>query len=154
MSKALERLNKIASKEQSKWLEEAKERASKSEWRDKSVKIAILVLREIQKQEETGMNQKKLAEQMGVSAQYINKVVKGQENLTLETISKLEKVLGIELFKVPDSPDEKPAHSKKKKTDMNKSNTKSASGKKYDYKTYGHHLSEDKEDYNSRESDE
>ncbi len=35
------------------------------------------------------------------SAQYINKVVKGGENLGLETICKIEKALGINLISVP-----------------------------------------------------
>ena len=38
---------------------------------------------------------------MDVSPQYINKVVKGNENLTLETISKIESVLGITLIEIP-----------------------------------------------------
>ena len=46
------------------------------------------------------MTQRKLAEKMGVSPQYINKVVKGKENLTLETIAKIEDVLGITLIEV------------------------------------------------------
>jgi transcriptional regulator with XRE-family HTH domain len=47
------------------------------------------------------MTQRKLAEEMGVSPQYINKVIKGKENLTLETISKIESVLGIILIEIP-----------------------------------------------------
>ncbi|PLX14061.1 MAG: hypothetical protein C0594_00540 [Marinilabiliales bacterium] len=47
------------------------------------------------------MTQRRLAEEMGVSPQYINKVVKGKENLTLETISKIESVLGITLIEIP-----------------------------------------------------
>ena len=42
-----------------------------------------------------------LAEEMGVTPQYISKVVKGKENLTLETIAKIEEVLGIKLVEVP-----------------------------------------------------
>jgi len=38
---------------------------------------------------------------MGVTPQYINKIVKGKENLTLETIAKIEKALGITLIEVP-----------------------------------------------------
>ena len=38
---------------------------------------------------------------MGVSAQYINKIVKGSENLSLETISKIERALNIRLIEVP-----------------------------------------------------
>jgi len=41
-----------------------------------------------------------LADKMEVSAQYINKIVKGSENLSLETISKLENALGIQLIEV------------------------------------------------------
>ena len=37
----------------------------------------------------------------GVSPQYINKVVKGQENLSLETICKIERALVINLVQVP-----------------------------------------------------
>jgi transcriptional regulator with XRE-family HTH domain len=38
---------------------------------------------------------------MGLSRQYIHKLLKGQQNLTFETISKLETVLGIELIQIP-----------------------------------------------------
>jgi ribosome-binding protein aMBF1 (putative translation factor) len=102
MSNTLNKINQIASKEPSKWLEDARARRENSSWSDKSAKIAIRILREIRAQKPTnGMSQKMLADQMGVSAQYINKVVKGQENLTLETISKIEEVLGILLMEVP-----------------------------------------------------
>ena len=38
---------------------------------------------------------------MGVSPQHISKIVKGQENLTLETITKLESALNVILVEVP-----------------------------------------------------
>jgi transcriptional regulator with XRE-family HTH domain len=47
---------------------------------------------------EKGMTQKDLAEKLNVSPQQVSKIVKGKENLTLETISKLEYVLGVELI--------------------------------------------------------
>jgi transcriptional regulator with XRE-family HTH domain len=37
---------------------------------------------------------------MGVSPQYINKIAKGTENLTLETISRLENVLNVQLIEL------------------------------------------------------
>ena len=102
MSKAIDKINQIASKDYSNWLEEAKERQENRRWSDKSNKIAIRILREIRLQKKTkGMTQKKLAEALKVSPQYINKVVKGNENLTLETISKIEQVLGITLLEIP-----------------------------------------------------
>jgi transcriptional regulator with XRE-family HTH domain len=45
-----------------------------------------------------GMTQKQLAELIGVSPQFISKILKGQENLTLETISKIETALGIAIL--------------------------------------------------------
>ncbi len=60
------------------------------------------MLKEIRVQKPiNGMTKKKLAEKMGVTPKYISKVVKGKENLTLETISKIEGVLGIRLVEVP-----------------------------------------------------
>ena len=47
---------------------------------------------------EKGIKQKQLAEMVGVSPQQINKIVKGNENLTLETIAKLENALNIALI--------------------------------------------------------
>jgi ribosome-binding protein aMBF1 (putative translation factor) len=44
------------------------------------------------------LSQKNLAERVNVSPQQINKIVKGKENLTLETISKLELALGIRII--------------------------------------------------------
>ncbi len=47
--------------------------------------------------EEMKMSQKELAAKMNCSPQYISKLLKGSENLTLETISKLEEVLSLDL---------------------------------------------------------
>ena len=56
--------------------------------------IAVAVL---DKMEEMGLSQKELSERMGCSPQYVNKLVKGSENLTLETIAKLEDILDLDL---------------------------------------------------------
>lgn len=58
----------------SKWLEEAKLRQDNKTWAKQSFRIAVRILREIRNQKESnGMTQKKLAEAMEVSPQYINK---------------------------------------------------------------------------------
>jgi len=88
---------KLVSQEKSGWLEKAKWRQENKAWLEKSALIAIKILRAINNQ---GSSQKKLADKMEVSAQYINKIVKGSENLSLETISKLETALGIQLIEV------------------------------------------------------
>ena len=52
----------------------------------------------LDKMEKMNMSQKQLSELMGCSQQYVSKVLKGQENLSLETISKIEGCLGIQIL--------------------------------------------------------
>jgi transcriptional regulator with XRE-family HTH domain len=66
-------------------------------WKRYSQQIALEVLEHL---EENGFSQKYFAAQMGVSAQVVSKWLKGGENFTLETISKLEAVLGFDLIEV------------------------------------------------------
>lgn len=80
------------------WLKKARYRRENRGWLRKSQEIAIRVLGVL---DEKDMQQKELAEAMGVSPQQVSKIVKGKQNLTLQTISKLEQVLGISLFEVP-----------------------------------------------------
>lgn len=48
--------------------------------------------------EQLGMTQKALAVKMNCSQQYISKVLKGRENLSLETLCKIEKALDIKIL--------------------------------------------------------
>lgn len=66
-------------------------------WLKHSQKIALKVLATLKEQ---GLSQKDLAERMQVSPQIVNRWVKGQENFTLETIGKIEKALGIQIFTI------------------------------------------------------
>ena len=50
--------------------------------------------------EELGMTQRVLAEKMNCTQQYVSKVLKGRENLSLETLCKIEKALGIKILQV------------------------------------------------------
>lgn len=52
----------------------------------------------LDKMEELGLTQKALAERMGCSQQYISRVLKGTENLSIETISKIETALELEIL--------------------------------------------------------
>lgn len=98
----LQKINGIAEREPSKWIEEAGERIKNREWRMKSARIALRILNEIKARKiSQEMSQKMLADKMGVSPQYVNKILKGQENLSLETICKIEKALGITLIEIP-----------------------------------------------------
>ncbi len=64
-------------------------------WLRVSQDIAFDIL---EKLDDLSWTQKDLAEKMGVSPQYINKLVKGSENLTLETLVKLQTILDIPLL--------------------------------------------------------
>ena len=95
MSNLKEKLSKIAADQPSHWKAKAKYRRDNREWLKKSATIAVKVLDALKAQK---LTQKDLAERMNVSPQHINKIVKGQENLTLETITNLEIALGIKII--------------------------------------------------------
>ena len=90
-----EKFNKIATSTNTELLEEIAYRNANREWLRRSNRIAAKVLMALKEQK---MTQKDLAEKMSVTPQYINKIVKGGENLTTETITKLENILGIAIF--------------------------------------------------------
>jgi transcriptional regulator with XRE-family HTH domain len=48
------------------------------------------------------MTQKILAERMGCSQQYVSKILKGRENLSLETLAKIEDALNLRLVYEPE----------------------------------------------------
>ncbi len=81
----------------SQWIEKAEWYVQNEDWLKKSALIALKILRTLRAQ---SISQKALAEDIGVSPQYINKIVKGKENLTLETICRIEKILGITLIEI------------------------------------------------------
>ncbi len=92
-----EKFGALVSKETSKWHEDARYRTANQNWLRHSQAIAIRINKALGEKQ---LSQKELAEKMGVSPQQVNKIVKGRENLTLETIAKLEQALGIPLLSV------------------------------------------------------
>lgn len=81
----------------SKWRENAEWRRKNRAWLRHSQHIAMMML---DKMEELHMSQKQLSELMGCSQQYVSKVLKGQENLSLETISKIESCLNLQIMPI------------------------------------------------------
>lgn len=79
----------------SKWREKAEWRLANKSWLRYSREIAMQMR---ERMEELGLSQKALAEKMGCSQQYISKVLKGRENLSIETISKIEEALELEIL--------------------------------------------------------
>lgn len=89
------KLSKLISNKKSGWLEEAQYDQANRNWLKHSQRIALKVLCALKEQK---VSQVELAKRIGVTPQQVNKLVKGSENMTLETISKLEQALGIELI--------------------------------------------------------
>jgi ribosome-binding protein aMBF1 (putative translation factor) len=89
------KLSNLSSDQPSNWKNKAKYRRDNREWLKKSAAIAVQILDALKAQ---NLSQKALAERMNISPQQISKIVKGQENLTLETISNLEIALGIQII--------------------------------------------------------
>ena len=85
----------LVSNEKSNTLEKNKARIKNRAMLRASQNIAWAVLTKL---DELGWTQKKLAEKMDVTPQQIQKIVKGNENLTLETIVKLEAILDISIL--------------------------------------------------------
>lgn len=91
METIVRNLNKHKSSTPSKWKDEAKKRRENRRWLNYSQEIAMFLH---DKMEELGLNQTALAERMNCTQQYISRILKGKENLSLETIARLEDAIG------------------------------------------------------------
>ena len=72
-------------------------------WMEYSQQIALEVLEIL---DQRNITQKAFAEQLEVSPQAVNKWLRGKENFTIETISKIERALGIRLLTIGNQPAE------------------------------------------------
>lgn len=90
-----DRLAEHASPKPSKWRELCEFLNNNKSWLRHSQRIALLML---ERMDELGMSQKQLAEKMNCSPQYISKVLRGRENLSLETLTKIENTLEISII--------------------------------------------------------
>lgn len=90
-----EKLDALKGDKQAKWKEKALFRKNNKVWLQRSQTIAVRILEELRNQ---ALSQKALAEKLHVTPQQISKILKGEENLTLQTISEIEIALGIKLI--------------------------------------------------------
>lgn len=95
MNTIVQKLIEHKSSTPSQWKKEADFRVANKSWLRYSQHIAMLML---DKMEELHMTQKILAEKMGCSQQYVSKILKGRENLSIETLCKIEDALQITLL--------------------------------------------------------
>lgn len=89
------KLDALKSDQPSTWKEKALYRKNNQDWLKRSQAIAVRILEALRAK---NMSQKLLAEKLNVSPQQISKILKGTENLTLQTITQIEIVLGIKLI--------------------------------------------------------
>lgn len=94
MNSIIKKLELHSSETPSQWEKEAEYRIKNKVWLRYSQMIAMKML---DKMDHLDMTQKVLAEKMGCSQQYISKILRGKENLSLETLSKIETALELQL---------------------------------------------------------
>lgn len=93
--KTLEYLESHQSKTPSKWREEAEWRRENWSWLQYSQRIAVKLLSYMKREH---LTQSAMAERMDCTQQYVSKILKGTENLSLETLAKLEHAMGEKLI--------------------------------------------------------
>lgn len=72
----------------------AENRRNGSSWLRKSRRFAVSVMHYLK---EKDISNKELAERMGMPVSFVDKLLRGKENLSLETISKVEEALCTEI---------------------------------------------------------
>ncbi len=90
-----EQFKSLVSNEKPNTVVRNKERIKNRARLRESQQIALKVLTKL---DEIGWSQRKLAEEMAVSPQQITKIVRGSENLTLETQVKIQEILDIPIL--------------------------------------------------------
>lgn len=89
------KLNTLVSYADKDFIGEVKERIKNRDMLNESKQIAIKILMRL---DELKWNQKTLAKELNVSAQQVSKIISGKENLTLESLIKLQNILNIPLL--------------------------------------------------------
>ena len=93
--KTLDFLESHQSKTPSKWRDEANWRRENKAWLRHSQRIAVKLLSFMKRE---NLTQTAMAERMNCTQQYVSKILRGNENLTLETLSKLEEAMQTQLI--------------------------------------------------------
>jgi ribosome-binding protein aMBF1 (putative translation factor) len=94
-SKAIQFLEANQSGERSTFVEDAKWRRDNASWLKRSRRVAYAIMDYMQ---ENQFSRNDIAEKLGVSPQYVSKILSGKANLSFKTIFEIEEGLGIEVF--------------------------------------------------------
>lgn len=93
----ISRLKEHQSSTPSKWREKAEWRMKNKSWLCYSQHIAMMMLDQMEK---LNINKEQLSKLLDCTQEYVSKILKGQENLTLETMAKIEQCLKIQIFNI------------------------------------------------------
>ena len=93
----ISRLKEHQSSTPSKWREKTEWRMKNKLWLCYSQHIAMMMLDQMEK---LNINKEQLSKLLDCTQEYVSKILKGQENLTLETMAKIEQCLKIQIFNI------------------------------------------------------
>ena len=94
-SKAVQFLEANQSGEQSTFVDDAKWRQENASWLRRSRRVSYAIMDFMQ---DCNLTRNDIAEKLGVSPQYVSKILSGKINFSFKTISEIEDRLGIEVF--------------------------------------------------------
>ena len=92
--KKIEKFEALISNEESTFLQESKEIIKDEEWLVASAGVIFMLL-DFMESQTPKMKKKELAAELEVSPQYVGKLLRGEENLTLQTMTKIAHVMGM-----------------------------------------------------------
>ena len=95
--RTLEYLVKNQSHTPSAWHLEARWRRDNRDWLRLSQRVAVLLISYMKREH---LTQVAMAERLGCSQQYVSRILKGTENLTIETLSKIEQATDMRLLAI------------------------------------------------------
>lgn len=97
MSKAIDFLKAHQSEKPSSFVEKAKWRQENRSWLNWSHDVA---LRLINYMEDEGLSRQELANKLGVTPQYVSKILSGKVNFSFKSIADIEEKLGLHILSV------------------------------------------------------
>ena len=96
-NKAIDFLEKHQSSTPSQFEEEARWRLENERWLRMSRSVSLAIIDYMQ---EHNFSRAEMASKLGVTQQYLSRILSGTENFSLKTIAKIEVALGVECLKL------------------------------------------------------
>ena len=94
-SKAVQFLEANQSGEQSSFVADAQWRQENASWLKRSRRVALAIIDFMQ---ENKLSRNDIAKRLGVSPQYVSKILSGKVNFSFKTIAEIEERLGVDCF--------------------------------------------------------